>query len=255
MPEMKKYPPGAFCWVELATSDSGSAKAFYTGLFGWTVNDIPMGDQGTYHMFLKDGKQVGAMYQMGAQEKSAPPHWNNYVSVNSADECAGNVKKLGGSVVAGPFDVMDNGRMAAVTDAQGAAFALWQPAKTAGVSLFGETGALCWNELYTTDIVSARKFYSSLFGWKLKESPEYTEVHVAGNGIGGMMQITEEMRGMKPGWFPYFAVSDIKASVAEVKKLRGAVHLPPKDIPNVGTISMIADPQGASFFIIQVLMG
>ncbi|MGZ5477546.1 MAG: hypothetical protein ACXWH1_13760, partial [Thermoanaerobaculia bacterium] len=72
---------GTFCWVELATTDPKKAKSFYASLFAWEVQDIPMGDQGTYHIFQKKGKDVGAMYPQPAEEKGVPPHWNNYVSV------------------------------------------------------------------------------------------------------------------------------------------------------------------------------
>jgi uncharacterized protein len=39
--------PGTFCWVGLATSQPGGAKAFYTGLFGWRAEDFEMGAAGT----------------------------------------------------------------------------------------------------------------------------------------------------------------------------------------------------------------
>ena len=43
MQETPSYAPGTFCWVELATTDGEAAKKFYSGLFGWTIDDRPMG--------------------------------------------------------------------------------------------------------------------------------------------------------------------------------------------------------------------
>jgi hypothetical protein len=76
MVEKTKYEPGTFCWVELATKDSAAAKKFYTSLFGWEVDDMPVPDGSTYSMLKKNGKQVGALYQLGPQQQGVPPHWN-----------------------------------------------------------------------------------------------------------------------------------------------------------------------------------
>src|SRR5437773_94042 len=248
MPEVSSYEPGTFCWVELATSDAKAAKQFYASLFGWEVQENNMGDEGIYYTFQKKGKDVGAMYD----EKNAPPHWNNYVSVANVDASAEKAKKLGGKVVNGPFDAMDFGRMAAIRDPQDASFSIWQPKKHIGALVINEPGTLTWNELLTSDIKSARTFYTGLFGWKLKESPEYTEVHVGDRPTGGMMQLSPEMKGMKPLWWPYFAVSDVDGSTKKVSSLGGKVHRPGTDIPKVGRFAVVADPQGASFNLITL---
>lgn len=253
MPEVTSYEPGTFCWVELATTDPKKAKSFYSSLFAWEVKDIPMGDQGTYHMFQKKGKDVGAMYQQTAEEKGVPPHWNNYVSVANADASAAKAKSLGGRVVAGPFDVMDAGRMAFISDPQGAMFAIWQKIKSIGATVVNEPGAFCWNELMTSDIEAARKFYSGLFGWKYKVSPEYTEIEAGGRSTAGMMPIRPEMKGMPSNWIPYFAVDDTDGTAKKVESGGGQVGVPPTDIPNAGgRFAVLADPQGARFAIIKL---
>jgi len=116
MVEKAKYDPGTFCWVELASKDGAAAKRFYTSLFGWEVDDMPVPDGSTYSMLKKNGKQVAALYQLGPQQQGVPPHWNSYVSVASADASAAKAKQLGGKVVLESFDVMDAGRMAIVSD-------------------------------------------------------------------------------------------------------------------------------------------
>jgi predicted enzyme related to lactoylglutathione lyase len=250
MPKVSSFPPGTFCWVELSTTDAKAARSFYSKLFGWSVNEIPMGDQGTYFIFQKDGADAAAMYEQSPQEKKEriPPHWNNYIAVASADAASEKVKKLGGEVVAGPFDVMDIGRMAFVTDPQRAMFAVWQAKKDRGQSIVNEPGALCWNELYTPEIEGARKFYKALFGWNLKVSPEYTEVHAGEQPVGGMMQMSE----VPPSWIPYFAVSDADAVCKAAKSAGGQIHKGPADIPNVGRFAIMGDPQGAMFSIIRL---
>src|SRR5215471_8718365 len=110
MPKIEKYPAGAFCWVELGTTDQSSAKNFYSSLFGWTPTDFPMGPGETYTIFKLNNGDAAAAYTMRAEERSmAPPHWNLYISVASADETAKRGGELGGKVLMAPFDVMTFG--------------------------------------------------------------------------------------------------------------------------------------------------
>jgi predicted enzyme related to lactoylglutathione lyase len=156
MPQVTSHKQGTFCWVELATNDPNAAKSFYTKLFDWTINEIPLGDQGSYYMFQKEGRDAGAMYQQRKEEEGIPPHWNNYIAVADIDASTAQAKSLGATILAGPFDVMDAGRMSMVQDPQGAVFALWQAKNSIGVEVNNEPGTLCWNELYTPNIEGAR---------------------------------------------------------------------------------------------------
>ena len=245
MTEMRSYPPGYFCWVELATGDWKAAKKFYGSLFGWTTEEMPMGDQPPYVMLKSKGKSVGALYE----NKKAKPAWLSYVAVSSADETAKKAKKLGGTILSEPFDVMTAGRMANLQDPEGSKFAIWQANQHKGAELINEPNAMCWNELYATDLAKEGKFYSGLFGWKLKTTPEYTEIHVGQTAIAGMLR----MEPMK-GWFPYFCVTDCDAAVKKATASGAKIHVEPKDIPKVGRFSFLADPQGATFAVIKLAM-
>ncbi len=245
MTEMRNYPPGYFCWVELATSDWKAANRFYGSLFGWTSEEMPMGDQPPYVTVKTKGKAVGALYE----NKKVKPAWLSYIAVSSADEAAKKAKSLGGKLVAEPFDVMDAGRMANIEDPAGSRFAVWQAKKHKGAGVINEPGAFCWNELYATDLDAAREFYSGLFAWKMKVSPEYTEIHVGQTAIAGMLS----MDPMK-GWYPYFMVADCDASVKKAKSLKAKVLSEPRDIPKVGRFSFLSDPQGATFAVFKAAM-
>jgi uncharacterized protein len=54
------HAPGTFCWADLGTSDAAAAKRFYAGLFGWTYQDMPMGDGASYTMFDLGGNRTGS---------------------------------------------------------------------------------------------------------------------------------------------------------------------------------------------------
>ena len=256
MAEKTKHEPGTFCWVELATKDGAAAKKFYTSLFGWEVDDSPIPDGSTYSMLKKNGKQAGALYEMGPQQQGVPPHWNSYVSVASADDSAAKAKDLGGKVMMEPFDVMDAGRMAVVSDPTGAVFSLWQPKAHDGAQVVNEPGAFCWNELYTTDPRKAADFYSGLFGWtKDARHMDFGEYVIFKNGdaqMCGMMQLPKEWGPVPPHWLVYFAVDDCDRAVEKAKGLGASVTVPPMDIENVGRFAMLIDPQGAGFAAIKL---
>jgi predicted enzyme related to lactoylglutathione lyase len=258
VPDFDSLPPGTFCWPELATTDQTSGVAFYRKLFGWDVNDQTTGPGETYSMFQLRGREVGAAYTMRPEERQhgTPPHWKAYVTVTSADDAAKRTQELGGKVLAPPFDVMDSGRMAILQDPTGAVFQVWQPKKHSGARILREPGALCWTELATRDTAAAKKFYTTLFGWKEKTSTDagmaYTEFSVGGTPGAGMMEMNAQMAGVPAHWLSYFQVADCDASANKAKELGGAFLMPPTDIPNVGRFSVIRDPQGAVFAIIKL---
>lgn len=258
MPEINAAKPGNFCWPELATTDPAGAKRFYASLFGWAAEDMPAGPDTVYTMLRLRGLEIGALYSMGKGELAhgVPPHWNLYVAVASVDEAARKAKDLGGVLVAPPFDVMDAGRMAIVTDPTGAAFCLWQGKNSIGARLMNEDGAFSWGELYTRDVPKAKAFYTGLFGWTAKTSTdagmEYTEWTNGGQPIGGMLAMMPGLEKVPPHWLVYFMVPDVDATAAKSKAGGGQLVLPPHDIPHVGRFSIITDAQGAAFAVIRL---
>ena len=247
MPIVTEFPEGTFCWIELATSDRNAATNFYTKLFGWTTVEVPMEPDNPYVLLQKNGTNAAALYKR--RDENIPPYWASYVAVKSAEASAEKVKNLGGKVVNGPLDVMDMGRMAFAMDPQGAAFALWQPLKT-GPFIRDESNTLCWNELMTNDTEAAKKFYTSLLPWTANASPEYTEWHLGGRGIGGMIDRIPD--GAPPSWVPYFQVDDTDKIVEQLKSSGGKVYMPPTDFPHVGRFALVTDPQGATFYVIKL---
>jgi predicted enzyme related to lactoylglutathione lyase len=250
MGERTEYTPGTFCWTDLATTDQEAAKAFYSSLFGWEAEDLPVGDGVTYSMMRLGGKQVAAIAPQQQQQRDAgvPPVWNSYVSVESADAAADKAAELGATVHAPPFDVMDAGRMAVIQDPQGAFFMVWQAGQTFGAELVNVPGAFCWNELYTPDMDASSAFYGGLFGWTLtpfESSPDpYLIIMNGDKANGGIRGLAEP--SMPPNWLVYFAVDDIDAGLAKVEELGGTKMMGPIDI-GVAKIGIVQDPQGAAF--------
>lgn len=251
MPSVRSHPPGSFCWIELATNNGAAARAFYTELFGWTLREVPISEGAVYTIFLNDGRDVAAMFVTG--NAKVPPNWTSYIAVADVDDSVAKARELGGSVLAGPMDVGDFGRMAMLTDNQGAAFAIWQANQHRGVGMRDESHALCWNELQAHDVDAAKRFYPPLFGWRMKDSEEYTEWYLGENAVGGMLP-SSAPPDVPPFWIPYFAVDDCDAATAKAASLGGSVVVACLDIEHVGRFSVIADPSGAVFAIIKLTL-
>jgi predicted enzyme related to lactoylglutathione lyase len=248
MGERTSYAPGTFSWVDLATSDQEAAKAFYGSLFGWEPEDLPVPGGGHYSMQRLNGRNVAAIapQPQAQRDAGAPPAWQSYVTVESADAAAERAGELGGSVHAGPFDVMEAGRMAVIQDPQGAFLIAWEPRRNIGAGLVNVPGALCWNELAAADLDEAPAFYSALFGWRTEpfEGPmPYLTIKNGGATNGGMREKRPEE---PPHWLVYFASDDVEAALARVGELGGAAVAGPYEMATA-KIAVAQDPQGAVF--------
>ena len=256
MPEITSHLQGTPSWVELSTTDDKAALAFYGALFGWVDDPQQMSPGMLYHMQKLNGLEAAAIYQQGEEEKGqgVPPHWNTYFTVDDVDQIAAKAGQSGATVIFGPMDVFDAGRMAYLQDPQGAMFALWQSKEHIGVRIKDETGALMWNELQTTDPEDATQFYSSLLGMGSSKFPgpiDYTLLNVAGTDVAGVMAITEDMGPVPPNWGVYFGVDDADATAKKAESLGGSIIIPAMDIPEFGRFAGLQDPQGAMFSVLR----
>jgi hypothetical protein len=188
-------------------------------------------------------------------EEGAAPSWSTYVTVDDADRAIARAREHGAVVVVEPMDVLDAGRTAVFLDPTGARLSVWQPKQHQGAQLVNEPNALCWNELATRDINTAKDFYKAVFGWvgdtNAFEGTTYTEWKLDDRSVGGMIQIDEDWPDEIPShWIVYFHVDDCDVAAARAEELGGKVAVPPTDIPP-GRFAVISDPQEAMFSIIQ----
>lgn len=259
MTTVSQYPAGVPSWIDLATPDVAAARTFYTSLFGWTYDEQPAGDDGaTYVMARKGDKSAAGMMKLSEDMAASgmPPAWSTYVTVGDVTAAADRVTGAGGAVMQPPMDVMDAGRMAVCADPAGAVFCLWEPKAHIGAEVVNEHGAFSWTELLTPDPAAVAPFYAAVFTWTAQTAPmptgDYTVFHVEGGneaGIAGCM--APPMEGMPSFWGVYFAVDDCDTTVATAKAGGGSVMAEPMDLPGVGRMAALADPQGAAFSVLQ----
>lgn len=116
-------------------------------------------------------------------------------------------------------------------------------------------GDFVWYELLTSDADAAQDFYGKLLDWTIepRAAMDYRMIAGSDGGVGGIMPLTEEMtaNGARPVWLGYLGVDDVDAAAAAIKASGGSVHREPWDIPGVGRIAFVADPQGAMFYIMR----
>lgn len=254
------YEPGTFSWADLGTTDPEAAKAFYAELFGWSYADRDAGDGNVYIEASIDGDPVAGLYSQPEQQRAqgVPPFWFSYVTVDSAERAAERAGELGGQVHAGPFDVVEAGRMAVIADPVGGMVGVWEPRASIGARRVNDPGCMTWNELATTDGGAAIDFYSGLFGWRIEPiqtgggPPIWSISHegAAGGRNGSMRELAPEdiERGARPGWIVYFTVDSAEDTVERAAGAGGAVLAPAFEIPT-GWFALLADPQGAPFGI------
>ncbi len=107
-------------------------------------------------------------------------------------------------------------------------------------------GQFCWNELVAKNVPAAKKFYAGLLGWKTKafgKGIDYTLFMQGKNMAGGMLKCPKP--GIPAHWVPYVIVDNVEATLKKAAKLKAKVLMEPFNIPDVGRIAVLRDPQGA----------
>lgn len=106
-------------------------------------------------------------------------------------------------------------------------------------------------ELQTQDVEKSKKFYASMFNWKLEEIPgmDYTMINVGEGTGGGMMK--KPIPGIPDNWLPYILVDDAVASTKKAQALGATIAKDVTEIPDFGWFSVILDPTGAAFGLWQ----
>jgi predicted enzyme related to lactoylglutathione lyase len=241
-------------WVELSTPDVSASRRFYEKLFGWKVEVTTDPQYGGYAMARigdKDAAGIGPK-----QSPEQPTVWAIYIGTDDVDRLAEKVKSAGGAVLAAPFDVGDQGRMAVFQDPTGAVISAWQ---AAGMRTFAsdEPNAYNWAELNARGIDKAIRFYESVFGWTHKTTemaegqPPYTEFQIGGESIAGAMEMNPQIpAGVPSYWMPYFGVADVDRAFQQAIQAGGKEMVSPQDYPG-GRFAILSDPHGAAFGLLK----
>ncbi|MBI1384659.1 MAG: VOC family protein [Rhizobiales bacterium] len=249
---------GDFIWYELLTSDADAAQAFYGDIFGWSARDSgqPAMD---YRLFAMSGIDVGGLMQINEEMKAggARPLWLGYIAVDDVDASAAAIAKAGGALQMPAMDIAGVGRIAMVTDPQGAPFYIMRGMSDGESHAFAydkpRLGHCAWNELATSDQPAAMAFYADRFGWKKDgEMPMgpmgayefFRRADVPGIFAGVMTKPKELPISL---WTYYFRVADVDVAVERTGHGGGQILHGPMEIPGGEFAVNALDPQGAMF--------
>lgn len=263
MSRRDEYPMGVPCFVDTLTPDLNTALDFYRGVFGWEFagpGPMPGDPPGDYYLARVNGDDVAGIGSTVAGA-TAPPAWNTYVAVASADEAAAEAVAAGGSVVVEPFDVAPAGRMAVVGDPAGASFSVWEAGTRQGAARVNEPSAWAMSLLTTPDPGAAERFYERLFGWQAEAFGDGVWLWRRPGYVGGepaqpvprdVVAAMTAGNERPAGWGVDFWIADADAAAAAAPALGGTVVMAPFQEATFRR-TVIAAPDGAAFSVSQKL--
>ena len=258
LPSISPTPPGPqivgkFVWYDLITTDLPAVEAFYTGLFGWEFGEA-VGDEGAYKLIRHEGRPLAGVALLDETTENVPgSQWVSSMSVADVDDAAEAVIGGGGTVHRGPLDVLPRGRMAVVSDPNGALFALVKAAGGDPADAVAGLHDWLWTELWTTDVDGSARFYEDLVGYQRStfetelDPSGYSAFTRDGEPRAGILEYRAE--GVRPNWLPYVRVADAAATAERAVELGGKLLIPPGPEVRGGTAALIADPSGAALVV------
>ncbi len=248
-------------WYELMSPDPAGVAPFYRATLGWEIapEGMTMPNGSEYRMIGRaDGGHAGGVLTLtpAMSEGGAQPGWITYFEADDVDASFAEATAMGASVWMEPVTMEGVGRMAMLSDPQGAPFYLMRPTPPADdpdaqSDVFADAPGHCaWNELNTDAAAEQIDFYTSLFDWELAgEMPMpgdhiYKFLNHGEFGVGAIGSMKPE--GMPNAWLPYFRVADIGAATAAVTGNGGTIVMGPHDVPGGDRIVVTLDPAGAA---------
>lgn len=245
---------GRVIWHDLLTPDAAAAREFYSGLFGWQFESVSLwGEDSQYYLIRNGDAIIGGMLDTRHLRKDVRlVQWVSVFSSADVDAAVAQVRNTGGRVFNGATDVGNRGRLAVVADPQGGLFALLQTAAGDPPDGRAATNGFLWDELWTNDSASARRFYRQLFGYELASKAlaggeDY--LYFTAGGQPRAAVIDNPLPGLEPTWVTYVRVADPAATAAKAQALGGEVLLAPQDNPAGGQLAILRDPTGAGFIV------
>lgn len=255
---------GAPVWVDLSAGDIDRSREFYTAVLGW---DYTGGGEeyGGYLNATVGGKVVAGLAppMPGADPGQTPHVWTTYLAVQDSAAAEARITAAGGTVVMPSMQVGPLGSMGIYADPTGAVFGTWQAGSHHGYELFGEPGAVAWNDVMVGDYEGGRQFYAAVFGWTYEEmtqedidpgegAPEeqmdYAFFVAPGDPAGMTGGIGHEHGQEGAYWSVAFAVDGTDEAARRVRDAGGQVLVEPFDFEH-GRIAICAGPDGEPFGI------
>jgi hypothetical protein len=242
------YHPGKFVWYDLLTDKVPEVKKFYSELFGWEYEGEDQ-ENAPYTLIKYKGRAIGGIIYSDLKKEVNESQWISYLSVLDVDRAFEFTGTKGGQQYRKPWDLVDRGRVAVVSDPQGALFVLVRSSGGDPADAQPGFNEWLWTELLTNDPQAAVAFYDELVGFE-HETTEITENHkyyvLKKDTRPRAGVVKNPWETVTPNWLPYIRVEDPAILVERVASLGGKVILAPSEDIRNGSVALIADPSGAA---------
>jgi len=250
-----QYQPGKIIWRDLISDTPAESRHFYEELFGWTFQSVGnlfgLGTDDTYMLIRHNGRLIGGMVDANQLNRDNEiSQWVVVMSVENVDAATEAFGAGNGSVLTPPTDLSERGRLAIVTDPQGALLALLETNDGDPADREPEIGDFLWEELWTTDPQAASSFYRQVAGYtevdaanQAHSESDYYVLESGGRPRVGMM--TNPFGDVPPVWVSYIRVEDPAAITAQVEALGGQILVEARARAAGGQAAFIAGPSGA----------
>ena len=252
-------PAGGIVWQDLITSDPKAAHDFYSRLFDWSIEVADIPDYGVVRMIYANQTAIGTIESM-PPDSTAPSHWLPYILVpDSVDAACERAVAAGATMIQSPMEHQEFGRYAVLSDPDGARFAPFEYLAESEFTAVSpewdpQPGSISWYAISGVNGADTARFYATVFGYDpVEESGEdVTDDHI-------VLQTGEQMHAgvlghggsMTSQWLFYVAVEDIGTIGKRATALGGQIATPMINIPGIGQIVGLTDPNGTTIFAHQ----
>ncbi len=237
---------GHFIWHELVTPAADTVAPFYAQLFDWQVHHRDMGMPTPYTLLRHPSLDRDVAGATAPSMDGVPPHWLGYLQVDDLDAALARAADRDATLLAGPFDVPDVGRMAVLRDPQGAVVALMTAAAEHAPEARPPVGSFCWTGLMARDVEAAAQFYAEVVGLEVGEMGDGKVLTREGVPCASVSASPPEA---PVHWLSYVAVDDADERAAAAVSLGATQLVEPTDMPGMGRFAVLADPAGAVFAV------
>ena len=205
-------------------------------------------------MIHVDGLKCGGIVAI-PEDAGIPSHWIGYVEVEDCDATVERVKEAAGSLVVPAHTAPGVGRFAVIADPVGAMVKPFEVEKEITLPSRPTSGQFVFDECLSSNVPATQRFYQSVFGWSVIETPmgdmgTYTLFRIGEQDTAGCLAMPPDTEG-NPAWLTYFCAEDIDDRVAKAATLGAQTFVEPQDIPGVGRFAVLADSNNAFFALFK----
>ncbi len=249
--------PGKMIWADLFTTNPASEIQFYTGLFGWTAEEITRPSGNNYTVLSNNGQPVaGVVFRAAPKGNTGQGRWISYVSVADVAQALTAATGLGGKVIHPAKTLPQRGTQAILTDNQGSFLGLIQSSSGDPDDTQPNVGNWAWAHLSARDPAAASQFYHAVLGYDAVRDSRENRKDVfllnsqgfARASIGPVPNRPEAY----PDWLGFVRVANLDDALAKATTLGARVLLTPKPTEPGTRIAILADPADVAIGLVEL---